>query len=55
MKKLFGIVMLLGVVAVTGCGNKKKAHIQEEQKETISRHFIEDEKDNKKEDYTKGV
>lgn len=54
MKKILPLFLIMATI-VAGCGSKKKVkEEQPTQKETVSRHFIESENDNK-ENYTDAV
>lgn len=54
MKKILPVFLIMAAI-VAGCGSKKKAtKEQPNQKEIVTRHFIDAENDNK-ENYTEAV
>lgn len=58
MKKYFSLLALSVILFGAGCGNKKKNKAAKEQKETVVKHFVQEEqscdtsKSDKKEDYS---
>ncbi len=53
MKKYFSLLVLSAALFGAGCGNKKKAKVTLEQKETVTTNFVQEEQAaDAKEDYS---
>ena len=54
MKKYFSLLVLTAALFGAGCGNKKKNKAAIEQKNTVIKHFVQEEQSasDKKEDYS---